>query len=290
MKNQIPESELILNPDGSIYHLHLLPEDVADTIIFVGDQDRVPQVSKHFDRIEVKKQKREFVTHTGYIGSKRLSVISTGIGTDNIDIVLNELDALVNVNLDTRTVKEKLTSLDIIRIGTSGALQEDVLVDSVLISSHGLGLDGLMQFYDYEETDEIAGLLTEMDEQLGLVFVNPYLFKAGEGLFNKFVPHYAHGITATCCGFYGPQGRMLRAERKYDNLIDKLNGIAAQGKRITNFEMETAGIYGMASLLGHGAISVNAILANRINHTFSRNPEAIVETAIKQVLEILTKA
>lgn len=287
MQHQIPESELILNPDGSIYHLHLLPEDIADTIIFVGDQDRVPHVSKHFDRIEVKKSKREFVTHTGYIGNKRLSVISTGIGTDNIDIVLNELDALVNVDLHSKMVKEDLTSLNIVRIGTSGALQADVEVDSVLVSSFGLGLDGLMQFYDYEEPDDVSNLLTSIDEQLELIFVTPYLFKAGAKLQARFAPHFATGITATCCGFYGPQGRMLRAERRYDNLIDKLSRVEAQGNRITNFEMETAGIYGMASLLGHEALSVNAILANRINHTFSRNPEAIVDDTIKQVLEIL---
>ncbi|TAE86138.1 MAG: phosphorylase, partial [Bacteroidetes bacterium] len=255
---------------------------------FVGDQERVPHVSKYFDRIEVQKNKREFVTHTGYIGNKRLSVISTGIGTDNIDIVMNELDALVNVDLSTKTIKENLKSLHIVRIGTSGALQEDVAVDSVLISSFGLGLDGLMQFYDYEETDEIAGLLTDIDEQLGLLFVNPYLFKAGSNLLNRFTPHFATGITATCCGFYGPQGRMLRAEKKYENLIEKLNQVQAGGNRITNFEMETAGIYGMAALLGHEALSVNAILANRINHTFSRNPEATVEATIKQVLEVLT--
>jgi uridine phosphorylase len=287
MQNQIPESELILNPDGSIYHLHLLPEDIADTIIFVGDQDRVPHVSKHFDSIEVKKSKREFVTHTGYIGNKRLSVISTGIGTDNIDIVMNELDALINVDLSTKTIKQELTSLNIVRIGTSGALQADVAVDSVLVSSFGLGLDGLMQFYDYEEPDDIANLLTSIDEQLDLLFITPYLFKAGANLLDRFTPHFATGITATCCGFYGPQGRMLRAERRYDNLIEKLSRVNALGKRITNFEMETAGIYGMASLLGHEALSVNAILANRINHTFSRNPEAIVDQTIKQVLEII---
>jgi uridine phosphorylase len=288
MENKIPESELILNPDGSVYHLHLLPQDVAQTIIFVGDQDRVPHVSKHFDRIELKKHKREFVTHTGNIGPQRLTVISTGIGTDNIDIVLNELDALVNIDFSTKTIKPEHTALNIIRIGTSGALQEDIDVDSTLISSHGLGLDSLMHFYDYEENDEIAAMLTAIDEQLNLVFVNPYLFASSKQLSDKFGTHFTQGITATCCGFYAPQGRMLRADAKYTDLISRLSLVNANGKKITNFEMETAGIYGMAALLGHEAISVNAILANRVRHTFSRNPEAVVEKTIKKVLEILT--
>lgn len=285
---RIPESELVLNEDGSIYHLHLLPGELAETVIFVGDQDRVPEVSKHFDSIEVKRNKREFVTHTGYIGKKRLSVVSTGIGTDNIDIVMNELDALVNVNLTTREVKAEPVSLKIVRIGTSGALQADVDVDSVLISSFGLGLDSLMQFYDYEENDEIAGLLSDIDEQLGLVFVNPYLFKASDTLYSHFSGRFKSGITATCCGFYAPQGRILRAESRFDSLIQKLSEVQAGAHRITNFEMETAGIYGMAAVLGHEALSVNAILANRIKQTFSKEPSKIVAQAITQTLDLLT--
>jgi uridine phosphorylase len=287
MKNTIPESELVLNGDGSIYHLHLRPEELADTIILVGDQNRVPLVSKYFDKVEVQRSKREFVTHTGYIGNKRLSVVSTGIGTDNIDIVLNELDALANVNLVTREVKEQPTSLKFVRIGTSGSLQADIEVNTVLLSSYGLGLDSLMQFYDYEENDEIAGLLSEIDEQLELLFVNPYLFKAPGQLFSKFSKHFAHGVTATCCGFYAPQGRMLRTQAKYEDLIQRLSKVNAKGERVTNFEMETAAIYGLATLMGHEALSVNAILANRINHTFSQEPEKIVDTAIKQVLDLL---
>ncbi|MES2689302.1 MAG: nucleoside phosphorylase [Bacteroidota bacterium] len=283
----IPESELVLNDDGSIYHLHILPEDIAETIIFVGDQERVPDVSKHFDKIELKKSKREFVTHTGTIGNKRLSVISTGIGTDNIDIVMNELDALVNIDLRTRAVKQQPTSLQIIRIGTSGSLQEDIDVDSTLITEYGLGLDSLMQFYDYEEPDEVSNLLSAIDEQLDLLFVNPYLFKAPGGLLERFGKQFDKGITATCCGFYGPQGRILRADTKFENLIARLNKVNANGKRITNFEMETAGIYGMASLLGHEAISVNAILANRIKQTFSSDPKKVVDETIKKVLELL---
>lgn len=287
MSTIIPESELVLNADGSIYHLHILPEDLADTIILVGDQHRVPLVSQYFDRIEVQKSKREFVTHTGYIGKKRLSVVSTGIGTDNIDIVLNELDALANINLKTREIKSNPTALKFVRIGTSGSLQADIEVNTVLLSSYGLGLDSLMQFYDYEENDEISGLLTEIDEQLDLLFVNPYLFKAPGNLFNQFSAQFKHGITATCCGFYGPQGRMLRTQTKYEDLIQRLSKVNALGERVTNFEMETAAIYGMATLMGHEALSVNAILANRINHTFSSEPDKIVDTAIKQVLELL---
>lgn len=287
MSTIIPESELVLNNDGSIYHLHLLPEELAETVILVGDQNRVAEVSKHFDKIEVKRSKREFITHTGYVGNKRISVVSTGIGTDNIDIVMNELDALANINLKTREVNATPTSLKFIRIGTSGSLQDNLQVNDILVSSYGLGLDSLMQFYDYEENDEISNMLNAIDEQLELLFVNPYLFKAPGDLFAQFSKHFNFGITATCCGFYAPQGRMLRAEAKYEDLINRLSNIEVNGLRITNFEMETAAIYGMATLLGHEAVSVNAILANRINHTFSSNPGLIVESAIKRVLEII---
>lgn len=287
MKEIIPESELVLNEDGSIYHLHLSPDELADTVILVGDQNRVPEVSKHFDLIEVKKAKREFVTHTGWLGKKRITVISTGIGTDNIDIVMNELDALANINLSTREVKTTPHQLRFIRIGTSGSLQANVEVNDVLISSHGLGLDSLMQFYDYEEDDETADLLGRLDEQLDLVFVNPYLFKAPGSLFQQMAPHFKSGITATCCGFYAPQGRQLRTSAKYTDLISRLSSLKVGDLRVTNFEMETAAIYGLATLMGHEALSVNAILANRINHTFSHNPKTVVETAIKQVLDKL---
>jgi uridine phosphorylase len=287
MSTIIPESELVLNNDGSIYHLHLLPEELAETIILVGDQNRVAEVSKHFDKIEIKKSKREFITHTGYIGSKRISVVSTGIGTDNIDIVLNELDALANINLKTREVNAVPTSLKLIRIGTSGSLQDELKVNDILISSYGLGLDSLMQFYEYEENDEISNMLNTIDEQLELLFVNPYLFKAPGDLFSKFGKYFNSGITATCCGFYAPQGRMLRAEAKYEDLIKRLSNIEVNGLRVTNFEMETAAIYGLATLLGHQAVSVNAILANRINHTFSHDPDLVIENTIKKVLEII---
>ena len=235
MNITIPESELVLNGDGSIYHLHIRPEDLAETVILVGDQNRVTEVSKHFDKIEVQKSKREFITHTGYVGKKRISVVSTGIGTDNIDIVMNELDALANINLETREVKSIPTTLKFIRIGTSGSLQNDLQVNDILVSSYGLGIDSLMQFYDYEENDEISNMLNAIDEQLELLFVNPYLFKAPGDLFTQFSKHFNYGITATCCGFYAPQGRMLRAQAKYEDLIKKLSGIEVNGLRVTNF-------------------------------------------------------
>jgi uridine phosphorylase len=287
MNTTIPESELVLNSDGSIYHLSIRPDDLAETVILVGDQNRVAEVSKHFDKIEVQKNKREFITHTGYVGKKRISVVSTGIGTDNIDIVMNELDAVANINFETREVKSAPTKLNFIRIGTSGSLQNDLQVNDILISSYGLGLDSLMQFYDYEENEDISSMLNAIDEQLELLFVNPYLFKAPGDLFKQFSKYFNYGITATCCGFYAPQGRMLRAQAKYEDLIKRLSKIDVNGLRVTNFEMETAAIYGMATLLGHEAVSVNAILANRINHTFSHNPTEIVENTIKKVLDII---
>lgn len=284
LKNQIPESELILNTDNSIYHLHLLPEDIAETIIFVGDQERVPEVSKYFDRIEIKKSKREFVTHTGYIGQKRISVISTGIGTDNIDIVMNELDALVNVDLATRTIKKNHTSLNIIRIGTSGALQSNIPIDSVLISEQAIGLDSLMLFYEREK-DEI--LEQSIKKQLGFDFLNPYLVNGSKEIIDALSTNYLKGITATCCGFYAPQGRFLKAKGVNNTLIQKLNQLNINGKSVTNFEMETAGIYGMANILGHKAVSINCILANRITNVFSKNPAKIVDRTIKEVLVLL---
>lgn len=284
--NSILESELVLNEDGSVYHLHLLPEDIADTVILVGDQDRVPEVSKYFDRIEVKKNKREFITHTGFIGTKRLTVLSTGIGTDNIDIVVNELDALVNIDLKNREEKKQKTCLKLLRIGTSGSLQNEIPVDSIIASSYGLGLDSLLNYYSIEFDKEEENLLNEINRQLGISFVNSYLVKTQGNLINIF-PELIHGITATCCGFYGPQGRVLRAPVKIINLIDRLHKVNHNGMQITNFEMETSAIYGMAKLLGHEALSVNAVVANRVAHQFSRHPHQTIDKTIRLVLEKL---
>ena len=282
----ISESDLIINPDGSIYHLNLLPEDLADIVITVGDPERVPEVSRYFDRVELRKGKREFITHTGYIGKKRLSVVSTGIGTDNIDIVFNELDALKNIDFGTRQVKLELTSLDLIRIGTSGAIQEDLPIGTILASSHGLGLDTLMNFY-LDVPDADAELLLNVIKQhlTGFDAVQPYLCSASASLMQQIAPELAQGITVTAPGFYAPQGRQVRAAAKFPDLIAQLGSFNKDGFRITNLEMETAGIYALAKTLGHRAVSINAILASRVKHAFSKNPQVIVDRAIQHVLE-----
>lgn len=281
----INNAELILNSDGSIYHLNLLPADLAHTIITVGDPDRVAKVSKYFDRIELKKGKREFITHTGYIGNKRLSVISTGIGTDNIDIVLNELDALVNVDFRLKEVKSELTSLDIVRIGTSGAVQRDVEMGTILASSYGVGFDALMQYYQkpYEEIElDIQRALIAYFPQLNL---KPYVAHASGNLLERIAFDLPKGMTLTAPGFYAPQGRCLRSDNTIPDLIPLVNSFQYRDLRLTNLEMETAGIYALARMFGHQALSINAILASRVAGQFSLNPEAVVEKAIQLVLE-----
>lgn len=287
----IKESELILNSRGAIYHLDLRPEEIAHNIITVGDPARVQEVSKYFDSIEVQHNHREFVTHTGYIGKKRLSVVSTGIGTDNIDIVLNELDALVNIDFMNRSIKADLTSLNILRIGTSGSLQKDVPVDNFLISTHGIGIDNLLNFYDFESSDLEQELLDSFVQQTGLSadVAKPYVSPCSTILLERFQTGFYHGITVTCPGFYGPQGRVLRLSLRHPNFIDQLSKFGFRGARITNFEMETAGIYSMAKLLGHEALSINAIIANRISGTFSANPQNIIDKLIEKVISILVQ-
>lgn len=286
---RIAESELILNARGGVYHLDLRPEELAPVVITVGDPDRVKEVSKHFDLIEVKRQHREFVTHTGRIGKKRFTVLSTGIGTDNIDIVLNELDALINIDLATRTVKESLGSLRIVRVGTSGSLQADVPVDSTVVSTHGLGLDNLLHFYRQYNNEEDKQLVQAFvtHTQLQGQIAHPYINGAGSGLIKHFVNGFHRGITVTCPGFYGPQGRILRLGLTYPELIDRLGDFRFGPHRITNFEMETAGIYGLGKLLGHSCLSLSAIVANRVAGTFSRNAQAVMETLIQKTLSIL---
>lgn len=286
MFTHIPESELILNPDGSIYHLNLLPEDLADTVFLVGDPDRVQEVSRYFDKIELKKQKREFVTHTGTIDNKRFTVLSTGIGTDNIDIVLNELDALIQVNLKTREILKNPLKLNLIRIGTSGALQKNIPVDSILISEAAIGLDNLVWFYD---------LLPDFDFrdkgiELGLDFIWPYLMEASPELNNKFSQSISRGLTATCSGFYAPQGRQLRRPIKQPQFINKLANVNFGDRRVSNFEMETAAILALSKHFGFNAIAVNAIVANRVSHQFSRDPHKVVDQTIRTVLEAFTKS
>lgn len=285
----IQSSELILNPDGSVYHLNLKPENIAHDIIFVGDQNRVEKITQFFDSIEFSKQKREFKTQTGIYKGKRLTVMSTGIGPDNIDIVINELDALVNIDLETRKPKEKLTSLNIIRIGTSGSLQKDIPVDSFVMSKFGLGLDNMLRSYLIDKITSYAieeAFLnhTNWDIRKG----KPYVVKCSEKL-EKLIESdkIFKGITATAGGFYGPQGRVLRLEIQDPELNDKMDNFNFDDNRITNLEMETAAIYGLSALLGHHALSLNAIIANRASGTFSEDPYKAVDELIAYALNKL---
>ena len=288
--SRIAESELIITSRGAIYHLDLRPEELASTVILVGDPDRVKKVSQHFDRVEHRLQHREFITHTGYIGHQRLSVLSTGIGPDNIDIALNELDALVNIDFNTREVKAEKSSLNIVRFGTSGALQADIPVDSLVASSHGLGLDNLLNYYAYAKTAEENELVDAFVEQTGLDtrITVPYVSKGSEALLSKFPDEaYFKGMTVTCPGFYGPQGRILRLQPAAQGLINKLTHFRHGSLRITNFEMETSAIFGLGKLLGHQCMSINTIVANRVLQQFSKDSEAAVNNMIKRSLEVL---
>jgi len=286
--NRIAESELIINPRGAVYHLDLRPEELAGTVVTVGDPGRVQEVSKLFDSIEFKGQHREFISHTGYVGKKRLTVLSSGIGPDNIDIVINELDALVNIDFETRQVKNSLTPLNIIRLGTSGSLQADIPVDSFVASTHGLGIDNLLNFYRHEQNDEEQQLLqsfvthTQMHGQMSY----PYISSAAASLIQHFVKDFHQGITVTCPGFYGPQGRVLRLGIRNPSLINRLTDFRFGQHRITNFEMETSAIYGLGKLLGHNCLAINAIVTNRVVKEFSKDGKAAVEKLIVKFLEI----
>jgi len=286
---RIPESELILNDRGAIYHLNLRPDELATDIITVGDPNRVKEVSKYFDKVETMQQHREFVTHTGWLGKKRISVVSTGIGTDNIDIVLNELDALVNIDLESRTIKDELVSLNIIRLGTTGSLQADVAADDLVASTHGLGIDNLLNFYRLEPSEEEKTLLQQFvtNTQLHSAIAQPYISAASVALLKHFVTGFHQGITVTCPGFYGPQGRVLRLGLKQPDLIDALTQFKFGPHRITNFEMETAGIYGLGKLLGHQCLSLSVIVANRVTKSFSKQGGTAVENLIKKSLEVI---
>lgn len=287
--NTIAPSELILNNRGAVYHLDCRPEEIAGTIFTVGDPDRVREVSKLFDSIEYKNQHREFVTHTGMLGRKRVSVVSTGIGPDNIDIVMNELDALANIDLENRTLKKLITPLNIIRIGTSGSLQQDVPVDSFVVSTHGLGLDNLMNFYVSESNDEDKQLIQAFNThtQLHNQVTSPYINGAGASLLKKFTTGFHGGITVTCPGFYGPQGRVLRMGITQPHLIDRLTSFTFGQHRITNFEMETSALYGMSKVLGHQCLSLSAIVANRVTKEFTTDGEGLVKKLISKTLEIV---
>ena len=290
-KNMIKSSELILNPDGSVYHLNLLPENIAHDIIFVGDQNRVEKITQFFDTIEFSTQKREFKTQTGTIKGKRITVMSTGIGPDNIDIVMNELDALVNIDLVTRKPKENLTSLNIIRIGTSGSLQADIPCDSFVMAKFGLGLDNMLRSYLIDEVS-----IPEMEDAFikhtnwDLRKGKPYIIPCSEELEKLIESEKIHkGITATAGGFYGPQGRVLRLNIQDESLNSKMDNFNFEDNRITNLEMETGAIYGLGKLLGHNCLSLNAIIANRASGTFSEDPYKAVDELIAYALEKLSK-
>jgi len=285
--NAIAPSELIINERGAIYHLNCKPGEVADNIITVGDPDRVKEVSKYFDSIECKNKHREFVTHTGYLGKKRISVVSTGIGPDNIDIVMNELDALANIDFTSRTIKPTLNRLNIIRIGTCGSLQKDIAVDSFVASTHGLGLDNLLNYYTHQNNEEERQLLQAFvtHTQLHTGISNPYIQTAGISLLKEFIDGFHHGITVTCPGFYGPQGRVLRMGLTQPHLVDRLSSFSFGKHRIVNFEMETAALYGMSHILGHHCISLSLIVANRVNKTFIKDGNAGVERLIAKAME-----
>ena len=288
---RIAESELIVNERGAIYHLDVKPDELAKNIITVGDPARVANISKYFDKIEVQRKHREFITHTGFIGNKRISVVSTGIGPDNIDIVLNELDALVNIDFHSRTVKEEMRQLNIIRIGTSGSLQADIPVDSFVASSHGLGLDNLMNFYLHESNEEEKQLIHSFKTQTQLHsgFGDPYISAASIHLLKHFVDGFHQGITVTCPGFYGPQGRILRLGITHPQLIDQLTDFQFGHHRISNFEMETSAIYGLGKALNHHCLSLNAIIANRIHKNFSNDSLGLIDRLIEKALQIITE-
>lgn len=287
----IKHSELILNSNGSIYHLNLQPQNIAKDVIFVGDQDRVDKISKHFDVIEFTTQKREFKTTTGVYKGKRISVISTGIGPDNIDIVLNELDALVNIDLKSRTIKNEHTPLNIVRIGTSGSLQSDIPVNSFVLGKYGLGLDGMLHYYDCKnvlEKDMEDAFIKHTDWNTRKS--RPYIVKNSQFLEDKLSSNKVFkGITATAIGFYAPQGRVLRLPLQNPNLNSLIDSFDFNGIKVTNLEMETSAIYGLSKLLGHNACSINAIIANRANGTFSENPYKTVEDLIIYTLNKLVE-
>lgn len=283
VNKQIPESELLINSDGSIYHLHLKPENLASLVFTVGDPDRVALVSKYFDQIDFKTSKREFVTHTGRVKGQRVTVLSTGMGTDNIEILMTELDALVNVDLTSRKVKTESSSLDIIRLGTSGSMLESIEVGSLLAAESAIGLDTLMQFYPDLQSDQSLAKIVQ--DTLGISFT-PYHAMASKALLDKLPSEFYRGITLTAPGFYAPQGREVRLKPRLNQMIERLASIDFNGKGLTNFEMETAGYYAMGELLGHRMLSLNAIVANRPSGKIDKEAEKTVDRMIHAALSV----
>lgn len=289
--NPIGASELVINPDGSVYHLKVRNEHLADTIILVGDQYRVERISQYFEHIEFKISNREFVTHTGTYKGKRLTVMSSGIGADNIDIVVNELDAAVNIDLETRMPKNDFRQLRLVRLGTSGSLQEDIPVDSFCLSTFGLGLDGVLSFYQHENSANEKRYLNEIIQQTQWPEkINPpYLAEGSSELIELLKAEAFTGITATANGFYGPQGRQLALSPSISDFNQRLQQFEYDGQRISNYEMETSALYGLGSLLGHQCATICAIIANRYRQEYSKDYKKTVDKLILYVLESLTK-
>lgn len=283
---KISETDLILNPDGSVYHLNLLPKNISETIITVGDPSRVYKISQYFDEVEFEMNKREFITHVGTFNGKKITVISTGMGTDNVEIFMTEIDALVNIDLKTREPKSRKKKLKIVRIGTSGALQEDIPLGSHLVSNYGVGLDSLMQFYDLQMDTFERKIAVDIKSKCKLPLL-PYVVKGSESLKERIGFDMISGNTVTTPGFYAPQGRKIRAATLMPKLLDDLNYYHNKSSEfwLTNFEMETAGYYALGRLLGHETLSVNAIIANRVKNKFSKDPDKVIDSLIKKVLE-----
>jgi len=286
---QLGDAELLITQKGNIYHLDIAPQHLADTVITVGDPGRVPVVSKYFDRITHRSSHREFVCHTGFVGKKQVLVVSTGIGPDNMDIVMNELDALANVDFTTRTIQPQKRTLSIIRLGTCGSLQADVPSGSMITSAYGIGLDNLLHYYRYDINADERFIMDSFMQHTRLSgsSIIPYIAEGSIALRKHFAAGYVHGITVTCPGFYGPQGRTIRGQMVYPYLMDALATFNTRDLRITNFEMETAALYGLGKVLGHNCCSISTAVNNRISNTMSRNIDADIEDMIKHTLAII---
>lgn len=283
----IANSELIINDRGGIYHLNIRPEELAPIVILVGDPNRVAVVSHFFDNIESRQSHREFISHTGYFRHLRITVLSTGIGPDNIDIAMNELDALANIDFKTRTIKPKLTPLKIIRMGTSGALHADIAVDSLVASAYGLGFDNLLNFYNLKNNGNEQHIIDNFKKHIGISNFPFYVAQGSVALLNLLSKEFIAGITVTCPGFYGPQGRILRLGLKYPEMNHRLSTFTSSNDVITNFEMETSAIYGLGKLLGHECMSINTIIANRIRKEFAKDMDTAVRNMIEKTLHQL---